>query len=500
MARPLANTFYESRSLRMFSILMASFLGITLAGCASSKSSVPSYSSSSVNADQFTEGVKTLPASEIKQVNWQEPAAIDSVQSTLPSIPPEALDQSAASVDQLVYLALAQNPRLQALSQELTASQFRVAHIDKLPDPTIGANIFAAPIETAAGSQRANLTLMQRIPWLERLDAQAQQAIIESLAIEQVYEAERLKITADIRSLSYRLFVLEKQIEVNLANDELLQSLIQIANARITAGQASQGDVLLGTLEISRLKEQRLTLNQQVESARSDLNRLIGRPAEHSVATISNLDVVLPDWSHDQLRQIATEQQPDIVAAVLRTEASRWGVEVARLQRRPDFSLSASWYAMDDNRPPSNVVTVGQDAWAVGVQMSIPIWHEKYDAIEQEANAKHFATHATVEDTINRYDALLRDLWEQAKSASETANLYQNTILPLAEQTLKADQQAYSTGTVEFDRVVSDLRNILTLQLEYHRAKGRLATALARIQQAAGADLPLEKNQKPFQP
>ena len=46
---------------------------------------------------------------------------------------------------------------------------------------------------------------------------------------------------------------------------------------------------------------------------------------------------------------------------------------------------------------------------------------------------------------------------------------------------------------VEFDRVVRDFRNLVTLELGYHRAIGRLATALARIQQATGSEqLPSE--------
>ena len=58
--------------------------------------------------------------------------------------------------------------------------------------------------------------------------------------------------------------------------------------------------------------------------------------------------------------------------------------------------------------------------------------------------------------------------------------------MPQARDTLEADQQAYSTGTVEFDRVIRDVRAVLTLQIGYHRAVAQLATALARIEQATG--------------
>jgi len=262
-----------------------------------------------------------------------------------------------------------------------------------------------------------------------------------------------------------------------------------VANARLSAGKASQGDVLLGTLELSRLSERRLTLRQQVASTKAKLNRLLGRSADHPVDLPQDLNVSLPDWSAPMLQQLAMQHQPEISAAVLRRQAADWGVTAARLQRRPDVALSASWFAIDDNRPTPNVVDVGEDAWSVGVQVSVPLWYHKNNAQEHEARHRDLAAFARVDAALSRYDALLRDLWEQAKAADETAKLYRATILPQARQTFKADQQAYGTGAVEFDRVIRDLRTVLTLQLELHRAEGRLATALARIRQAVGVDL-----------
>jgi hypothetical protein len=41
---------------------------------------------------------------------------------------------------------------------------------------------------------------------------------------------------------------------------------------------------------------------------------------------------------------------------------------------------------------------------------------------------------------------------------------------------------------VEFNRVVRDLRKVLDLEVGYHRALADLATALARVDQAVGAE------------
>ena len=269
--------------------------------------------------------------------------------------------------------AQAMNPRLLRLSQQAAAAEAKTHYVDKLPDPTVGANIFAHPIETASGSQRANLSVMQMIPWLSRLDAQSQQAFFEALSSRQIYEAERLKVIGDVRTLWYRLYVLGKQIQINRANAEVLRPLVEVASARLESGGGSARDAWLGQLELGRLDEQILTLQQQVTSTKAELNRAIGRDTDHPITVPNTLEPSLPDWTHGMLRQIAWEQQPEIAAAELQAQATSWGIEVARLKRRPDFSLSATWFAIDDNRPTPSIVDVGRDAWSIGAQISVPL-------------------------------------------------------------------------------------------------------------------------------
>lgn len=398
-------------------------------------------------------------------------------------------EESTETLAGLEQMARNRNPRLTRLYQEYQGSLAKSQYADKLPDPRFGANVFGNPIETAAGSQRANMTFSQAIPWLSRLRADEQRSIFEAYAIAAELEAETLRIEAAVRTNWYRLYVLDKQIEIAEANQQLLQSLIDVANARIATGTASQGDVLLGTLELSQLEERLLTYRRQRQGVQAELNRLVARNTETPIASPKAIQPALPAIDADQLTQIALQSQPEIEAAQMKAHATRWGVEVARLMRRPEFMLSASYFPTDNNRPPSTVVDIGQDPWALGAQISIPIWHNKYDAMENEAKWKHQAAHSSVEELADRYEAMIVDLLAEAHRSQETAALYQSTILPQARQTLDADQEAYGNGAVEFDRVIRDYRNLLTLEVGYHQAMGDLATAVAKLSQASGTDI-----------
>jgi outer membrane protein TolC len=180
--------------------------------------------------------------------------------------------------------------------------------------------------------------------------------------------------------------------------------------------------------------------------------------------------------------------QPELTAARLRTAATRWGIEVARLKRRPDVTFSGGWMVMDAV-PGTTAHDAGADSWTLGVSASLPIWHREYDAMVSQASRQHFAAHASEDEIVVRLDANLRDLWEQAKAAQQTIELYEKTILPQARQTFEADQQSLANNAVTFDRVIRDYRTLLNLELGYHRALGQLAMALVRIQQTVGVDL-----------
>jgi outer membrane protein TolC len=382
--------------------------------------------------------------------------------------------------------ALANNPTLRRMQQEAAAEWDRTGYVSQLPDPTVSSMFFAPPMHFEPDRQLADIQVMQMIPWLSRLKAEAQQAHLEALAAETTYQAERLRVIGDIRATWFKLYVLGKQVETTEADKAQLQSLITTANARIRTGAAQPGDVLMATLELSSLQEQLLGYRQQIVATTAELNRLIGRDSSSAIAPPVTLDARLPEWNHEQLMQTAMRAQPELVAARLRAAAARWGVEVARLKRRPDLTFGIGWMPMD--APGAMMPGAGKDSLSLGVTASIPIWHNKYNAMISEASRQHHAACASEDEVALRLDALLRDLWEQAVVSQQTVELYETSILPQARQTFEADQQSLVNNTVTFDRVIRDYRTLLNLELGYHRALGQLATTLARIRQAVGVD------------
>ena len=384
----------------------------------------------------------------------------------------------------LINEAQSVNPQVRRMEALAAAARARVPQVRALPDPMAGGTAFGEPQMMGDGEMVGTFMLSQRIPSFKQLGAREQQAVFESLMLQQEAEAARLRIAADVEESWYRLFLLGQLLRINEANRQLISPLVEIASGRVEVGEVSPGDVVLGTLELSRTEEERLMLQQQLASRKAALNRLLARPSDSPLPIPETFSDVPLGMSLDELRGIAFQQQPEIVAARLRTEATAWGVRVARLERIPEVNLSYEHMFMN-----MNPGATGSDPWRLGMDMNIPLWRTKYRAMEREARQENFAAQHGVEEAIREYDSMLLDLLEEARAAERTARLYRDTIIPQARQAVEVDQRAYGQGTVTFERVVNDVKILLTAESAYYRAATNRAIAVARLKQAAGGQL-----------
>lgn len=418
---------------------------------------------------------------------------------------PESLERSSAqaepivgemNLDQLVSQAISVHPEIVRLRATTREAWARVPQVRSLPDPMARGSVYGEPMMMADGETRGTFMISQTLPYLKRLDARGQQASFEAMMNQQAVRAAEQRIAADVREAIYRLYLIDQLLQINDANEQLIGSLVTVASAQVEVGRATAGDVILGTLELSRIEEERLQLRQQLASRKAILNRLLNRPADSPVMVPSEIEDVDFDLSLDTLRGIAAEQQPEIMMARLRTQATAWGIQIAKLERVPDLTLSYDHMFMRMN-PGMN----GGDPWQIAAGVNIPLWHQKYDAIRQEASQRHLAANAGIEEIVRANEAMVLDFREQAIAADQTARLYQDTILPQIRQGLDADQRAYGQGAVQFERVIGNARNLLTARSAYHRSLTDKAIALARLEQAIGTPLPtIDATEKPDSP
>ena len=239
---------------------------------------------------------------------------------------------------------------------------------------------------------------------------------------------------------------------------------------------------------MSNLDNELIALDQRQTTARAMLNRLIDRPvtAALPVPAIRRLEALQLEL--DALLTQARQINPTIRSIHERVEGFRRRLDLARLNRWPDLTVSFSYNLVDSEG--LSAVANGEDQWWFGFGVNLPIWTRRLDAAEHEAMRGVLQSIAALDDAQNRVAFRVQDALARVESEHRQAVLFRDVIVPQARQTVDASLSGYRADKLGFITLVDNWRKLLDLGLMYHRSLARLEQSFAELQEAVGRDLP----------
>jgi outer membrane protein TolC len=268
----------------------------------------------------------------------------------------------------------------------------------------------------------------------------------------------------------------------------LLRQFQQTAQAQYKAGTASQEDVLRAATELSNLQNKLSTLNQRKQTARGRLNRLMNRPITRALPTPPRIEFERAEMRSDKLLRHAARHNPELARIRERIDKFRAQRKLAQLNRWPDVTVSANYNAVDDEG--LSPVATGEDAWWLGFGIKIPLWQDKLDAAEREAMEARLQATAELTAAQNSVAFRVKDALARFRSQQDQVAMYKDTILPRAEQTVRASMSSYRAGDEDFLTVINNWQKLLQFELAYHRALAELQKDLADLRQQVGRPVP----------
>jgi len=260
----------------------------------------------------------------------------------------------------------------------------------------------------------------------------------------------------------------------------LLDQFVQISRNRYETGAATQADVLIAQTDAAKLLEMRADLERQISEAQSALNVLMNRPAQAALGQPSAPVFAGQSLSLRTLQKIALAQRPELQRAQARLEAERFRVELARRQWFPDPMLNVKAQRYNDASQAVSEVDVG---------VSIPVpWlnSKKYNSGVLEARKSIETASHELDAARTETLGLVRDQLTKIQTAANQYELYRDSILPVARQTVEASRATYEANTGGFLQLITARR---TLQDAESAALNHLANyqiALAELDAIVG--------------
>ncbi|SNT18318.1 Outer membrane protein TolC [Ekhidna lutea] len=381
----------------------------------------------------------------------------------------------AQTLENYQFQAAEQNPGLQAKYKAFEATMERIPQASSLQDPTFSFGYFISPVETRVGPQRARFSLTQMFPWFGTLKASGDVAALNAEAQYQVFLDARNKLYYQIAVAYYPLYELDKWIELESENAEILESYKIIATTKFENDQGTLVDVLrvdimlkdaLTNLEILRKKKQPLV---------TSFNKLLNREEYADVVVTDSLMVTDLAVNRDSL----LANNPVLDELEIRLEASKKQEVLAEKQGLPKLGVGLD-YVIVSERTDMSVPDNGQNALMPMVTVGIPIFRGKYKSARKEAQLMQDSYSLQKEDRINQlisgYEMADFDRVKQM----ELLKLYDEQITE-TQQVLNLLLSAYGNSGTAFEEVLRTQQQLLkykkmkaTAMMDYHVAVARL--------------------------
>ena len=391
--------------------------------------------------------------------------------------------------DQINSEVLEHNPEIRSATSQERIAEAHLGNAMKWDDPQFSYRGWGAPL-----LQPWNINQTQHMfMFTENITSRSKRELQYLIASDDA-EIQRMAIESrkrEVMSLAHQAFnqLLRSYDQLRIHHDQVrvAQQSIEATRIQYKAGKAMQSDVLKAGIAYSRLAEREILYEQAADSARAQLNTLMGRPPDQPLEVEGNylmLDV-LP--TQTMLQELAAANRPELLQLDLMAKQATRKLGLARKGLNPDYSVTAGYMLM-----PSG--SSHRSGWIGEFSMTLP-WlnREKHDSEIQQAQEEHDAILAEYRKRIAAISREIRESLIRAQSARKIVELYRDTLRPDAANVSKAATVAYQTEQDSLLSVLETQNLSIDVEFALFDALANYEQSIADLERAIGASVPGER-------
>ena len=393
------------------------------------------------------------------------------------------------NVESFLEIARERNPEIASMRLDAAAARERPESAGALPDPTLrvqlmnvtNAGMDANPNLLPSRIGATKYTVMQMLPWFGKRDAMrgAAEADAQAAASREQLAWTGLSMRIKTAYAQYYLAVENEKLTRDML--DLMVHLESVAQVRYAGGLAAQQDAIRAQVEQTTMRTDLVMLASDRRRAEARLNALVARPTSAPLAEPERIRP-LPSPARLQfvdLEARARERNPMIAAEEARARSAERMVELADLNRYPDFSVGVT---------PTQIRNRIAD-WELMFEVNIPLQQDSRRAKEREARAMLEAARARHEAAAVGILGELSENLAALEAARRTEALAGSSLLPQANVTFQSALAAYENGKVDFATLLDAQRQILRAKQARLKAQAEAQMRLADIERIVGEDL-----------
>jgi len=397
-------------------------------------------------------------------------------------------EKQLLNVDQLVEEALRNNPEILAAKKKLEVFREKIPQTFALEDPMLGLGVASLPTNFSFRDEdmtAKEISVSQKFPFPGKRPLMREMAEKEAEAVSNEIQGKINQIMKDVKAAFYDLSHIYRTTEVTQRNKNILQNFVKIAETRYAVGEGIQQDVLKAHIEVSKMVDELIMLEQKKRALEAKLNALLNRPSETEVGIPEEVIFRKFPFTNEELQKMALEANPQLRGMKKMIESKEKAYALAKREYYPDFNFRFA-YGQRDNGPEMK----RRDMYTGMMEINIPIFYKsKQDRKVVEVKADIQALEAQVQAMKNEIFFMITDMGSMIHRGERQLDLYKTGIIPQASLQISSAMSAYRVGKADFMTLLDGQMTLYKYELQYHQALTEYEKTVASLEAVIGKRL-----------
>jgi len=382
-------------------------------------------------------------------------------------------------------LAIEAEPGREAMLARANAFDEESIAAAQLPELKLRMALANFPIEsggfTTEGMTQAQLGLRMEFPPGGVLDANARQYGSQADEMRESADARSRDVLTAVRRAWLETYYWQQTHATVEEARPFFVDLLTVTRSLYSVGRRNQQDLLRAELELSRLDDRLIEINNQHQRAVASLSQWTGQNASRPLAE------KLPDWATvPSLPALQSDLlgHPAVRAANARIDTREARIDAAEEDHKSGWMWELG-YGYRDGRLPDG--TPRSDFVSLSVTMDLPFGRDNRQGRRLAAAfSERRAAEASKSELLRRMSSRLEAEYAQWSELSRRIDLYDQQILAQAGDNARASLVAYQSDVADFANVMRAYIDDLDTRVEYTRLVVERAKSYAVLANLGG--------------
>ena len=394
-------------------------------------------------------------------------------------------DKPLMNVEQLIEEAIQNNPEILVQKKRWEVFKEKIPQASAFEDPMFGFGIINLPTNFSFKDEdmtMKEISISQKFPFYGKRRLMGEMAGKEAEAVFNEIQEKVNRIIKDVKTAYYELSHVYRTTEVTQRNKRILEDFAKIAETRYAVGEGIQQDVLKAHVEVSKMVDDLIMLEQKKRALGAKLNALLNRSPETSVGTPEEVVFQKLPIQIGEFQKTAVETNPTLKSMKKMIEAKEKAYDLAKKEYYPDLTARFAYGQRDDSPDMKR-----KDMLTGEVMINIPIFYKsKQERKVAEAKADIQGLEAQYLAMKNEIQFMITDMASMIQRVERQLELYKTGIIPQASLQIGSAMSAYRVNKADFMTLLDSQMTLYRYELEYHQALTEYERNVASLEAVVG--------------